>query len=274
VSYQQRPSSRRERRAQQQAASGADYGASQFDLPGPLRLLAHRRVFIIVGLLMAGGIVLSLFSGIGGSTSNTTNEDGVIHQANEAPDVARDASGTPVANATAAAENTPTVKRYTSAPPVVIDTAKQYTATLKTSKGDIQIELYPADAATAVNAFVFLAQDGYYNNTPFLQVSSNADGSKFTAQAGDPTRTGCGTPGFVVPDQPTSRPFVKGAVGFDKGQFFISYGDYPALTGKETIVGQVTSGLDVLNQLTLAKVTNCTSQGTGDSVQSVTITQS
>jgi len=58
------------------------------------------------------------------------------------------------------------------------------------------------------------------------------------------------------------------------GQFFISYGDYPALNGKYTIFGQVVSGLDVLERISLLDVTNRTPSGTGDAVQSVEITES
>jgi peptidyl-prolyl cis-trans isomerase B (cyclophilin B) len=168
------------------------------------------------------------------------------------------------------------VKRYDQAPALTIDPTKRYLATIKTAKGEIQMELYPDRAPEAVNAFVFLARDGYYNGTPFMQVTKNADGSRFTAQAGDPTRTGLGTPGFTVKQEITQLPFTKGAVGFDSGQFYISYGDYPALNNKNAIFGKVVAGMDVLDSLSLLDVTITTRQagGTGDQIESVTITES
>ena len=94
------------------------------------------------------------------------------------------------------------------------------------------MELNPGAAPQAVNTFVFLAREGYYNGTPFMELVKGKDGSKFYAQAGDPTRTGLGTPGFSVPKETTSAGFDRGAVGMggssensNSGQFFISYGD-------------------------------------------------
>jgi peptidylprolyl isomerase len=97
----------------------------------------------------------------------------------------------------------------------------------------------------------------------------NPEAAKFTAQAGDPTQTGLGTPGFDINEKPTSLPFVRGAVGYDSGQFYISYQDAPALNDKETIIGNVTSGLDVLEKLTLLNVRQKT--GTPDKITSVTV---
>jgi cyclophilin family peptidyl-prolyl cis-trans isomerase len=149
-------------------------------------------------------------------------------------------------------------------------------ATVKTAKGDIQIRLDPQAAPEAVNSFVFLAREGYYNNTPFMQLTTNPEGSKYTAQAGDPTRTGLGNPGYSIRKESTSTAFARGAVGMggssptsNGGQFFISYGDYPALTGKYTIFGQVTGGLDVLDRLALLDVASRASGG--DTILSIEI---
>jgi cyclophilin family peptidyl-prolyl cis-trans isomerase len=161
---------------------------------------------------------------------------------------------------------------------MTIDPAKRYTATIKTSKGDIQVELYADQAPQAVNAFVFLARDGYYNGTPFMNLFP---GTQFSAQAGDPTRTGLGSPGFSVKKEQTDRPFEKGAVGMggsssesNGGQFFISLSSQPSLTGKYTIFGRITSGLDVLDRLSLLPIVNGRPNGSGDEIQSVTISES
>jgi cyclophilin family peptidyl-prolyl cis-trans isomerase len=108
--------------------------------------------------------------------------------------------------------------------------------------------------------------------------ATNPDGSRFVAQTGDPTATGLGTPGYSIDKETTDHPFDRGAVGMggssptsNGGQFFISYGDYPALDGKYTIFGRVTSGLDVLDQLSLL---DSSGGNAADSILSVEIDES
>ena len=249
---------------------------SDLDLPGPLKLLGNRKLFIglaaFAGLAMVGSLLIGAISG-----PSTGATDGPM-QANEAPDVAVETvqpgtqtPSTPV----------PTVKRYDAPPAMTVDATKKYTATITTARGSIDMELYPDEAPQAVNAFVFLAREGYYNGTQFMELVKGPEGSKFYAQAGDPTATGLGNPGFSVPKERTDLGFDRGAVGMggasensNGGQFFISFGDYPALDGKYTIFGKVTSGLDVLENLTLLDLTDRTDSGTGDKILAVTITES
>jgi len=251
---------------------------SDLRLTGPLGLLTNKKLFIVASAVFGAGIVLSLFFGILGISSGGSSSAPM--QANEAPDVARE-NGTPTASGTPSVDSTPAaIKRYTVAPLMLIDPAKKYSATLTTTKGDIVIDLYPDQAPQAVNSFVYLANDGYYNSTPFMQIAKNSDGTPFTAQAGDPTRTGLGTPGYTVKKEPTSRPFVKGAVGMggsssdsNGGQFFISLGNYPPLNGKYTIIGQVTQGQDILDKLSLLDLTSGKASGSGDTIKSITLTE-
>jgi cyclophilin family peptidyl-prolyl cis-trans isomerase len=271
-----RPQPRRVRRATRTDESRR-IDPYKVQLPGPLAILTNPKVFITIGVAMAGAIIFSLFPVFG---SQPAADDAPIRQMNELPDVPRDAvvDGTSVPAATPG----PAVKRYSQPPPMAIDTTKRYVATITTPKGDIQMELYPDQAPEAVNAFVFLARDGYYNGTPFMELVKNPDGTKFYAQAGDPTQTGLGSPGFSVRKELTSRPFARGAVGMggsssnsNGGQFFISYGNYPTLDGKYTIFGQVVSGLDVLDRLSLLDLTpgSTTTLG-GDTIQSISIDES
>ena len=65
-------------------------------------------------------------------------------------------------------------KQYVAAPAMAIDLNKKYTATFSTSKGDIVVELFPADAPMTVNNFVFLARDGFYNGTVFTALSAGS----------------------------------------------------------------------------------------------------
>jgi cyclophilin family peptidyl-prolyl cis-trans isomerase len=264
------PRNRRTRRSDTGAV--APIKSATADLPGPLKFLSNPRLFMVFAGLAGIAMIVGLAAGALGSGATTT--DGPV-QGNEAPDVARDA-GTQTPDTDSDAQ--PAVQRFTEPPPMTIDVNKTYTATLQTAKGPITIELYPSEAPEAVNAFIFLASQGYYDGTPFMQLARDQAGGKFYAQAGDPTRTGLGTPGFSIKKEQTDLPFSRGYVGMggsasnsNGGQFFISYGDYPALNGKYTIFGKVVSGLDVLDQLSLLDLTSGRPSGAGDYLQSVTV---
>ncbi|NMB90685.1 MAG: peptidylprolyl isomerase [Chloroflexi bacterium] len=145
-------------------------------------------------------------------------------------------------------------RQYTACPPTVIDSGKDYTATLHTEKGDVVIQLYDDVAPVTVNSFVFLAQDGWFDNVPFHRVMHD-----FVAQAGDPSGTGYGGPGYFFDNEiDSSLMFDKpGVVGMansgptsNGSQFFITYAAAPDLDGSYTIFGQVTEGMDVLQQIT------------------------
>ena len=90
-------------------------------------------------------------------------------------------------------------QRFPSAPPMVIDPEKRYTATMVTSKGTMVIELDPLAAPKTVNNFVFLARWHYYDGVVFHRVIPG-----FMLQGGDPEGTGRGGPGYQV--RPTSCP--------------------------------------------------------------------
>ena len=138
-------------------------------------------------------------------------------------------------------------KRYESAPAMLIDPAKSYTARLKTAGGEITIRLRGDLAPQSVNSFVFLAREGFYDGCTFHRVISG-----FVAQGGDPTGSGSGGPGYTVPDEISDVPFAAGVLGManagpntNGSQFFITLGDVPHLTGRYTVFGEVTEGLDV-----------------------------
>ena len=103
-----------------------------------------------------------------------------------------------------------TEKQFT-APQTVIDPSRSYTATIRTEKGDIVVELLPDVAPVTVNSFVFLACKGFYDGVTFHRVIP--DSSPFVAQAGDPTGTGSGGPGYNLPDEFSSQPFDRGDGG-------------------------------------------------------------
>ena len=276
MSYRQQNQNRRARRDNLNAPSSTSI--SQMDLPGPLKLLANRKLFFalaaIAGFAMVASLLLSAL-GYGGSSN-----EGPM-QGNEAPDIPVNSATGTAGTVTPGATAEPVVKRYEAAPAMSIDTSKTYTATITTPRGEIEIELYPEAAPETVNTFVFLARDGYNDGTPFMELVKAEDGSKFYTQTGDPTATGLGTPGFSIPKEITDEAFDRGAVGMggtasnsNGGQFFISFGDYPALDGKYTIFGQVVSGLDILDSLSLLDLTSDGERTAGDTIQSITITES
>ena len=142
-------------------------------------------------------------------------------------------------------------KSYNSPIPMIIDVNKKYTATIKTAKGDLVLELYPKDAPVTVNNFVSLARKGFYNGVTFHRVIPG-----FMAQGGDPTGTGAGGPGYKFQDEFSSRTHVTGALSMansgpntNGSQFFICYAPQPHLNGKHTVFGQLTQGMDVLTKL-------------------------
>ena len=140
-----------------------------------------------------------------------------------------------------------------------IDPEKSYTATFKTDKGDVTVELNAKEAPATVNNFVFLANEGFYNGVTFFRVIADKDGSLAFAQAGDPTGTGSGGPGYELPVETTTGSFTAGVLAMAKpqeagtpnngSQFFFTLKDVPTLDGKNTAFGKVTQGLDVLTSL-------------------------
>ena len=145
------------------------------------------------------------------------------------------------------------VKKYDSPPAMTIDASKKYVATIKMDIGDIKLELYAKDAPCHVNSFVFLSRDGYYDGVGFHRVLPG-----FVAQAGDPTGTGSGGPGYTIPLEVNSHKHVDGALGMARtndpnsagSQWFLDYGPQPALDSGYTVFGQIVEGRDVLDKIT------------------------
>jgi cyclophilin family peptidyl-prolyl cis-trans isomerase len=143
-------------------------------------------------------------------------------------------------------------KQYAQAPAMKIDPAKTYTATIETNKGTIQIEFFPADAPNTVNSFVCLAEDGYFDGTPFHRIVKG-----FVIQGGDPTGTGMGGPGYQFNDEPVTRDYERGTLAManagpntNGSQFFIVLDNLQGKLPKNyTIFGKVTEGLDVVDAI-------------------------
>jgi cyclophilin family peptidyl-prolyl cis-trans isomerase len=146
----------------------------------------------------------------------------------------------------------PKLKTYSSPPPMIIDTNKQYTAIIETEKGKLVLELFAKDVPLTVNNFVFLAREGFYDGVTFHRVIPG-----FMAQSGDPTGTGIGGPGYSFEDEFTEHTHVAGTLSManagpntNDSQFFITYAPQPGLDGKHSVFGQLVEGMDVLKKLT------------------------
>ena len=126
---------------------------------------------------------------------------------------------------------------------------------LKTSQGEIEIELFENEAPNTVANFVSLVDKGYYDGLTFHRVLSG-----FMAQGGCPDGTGGGGPGYNIPCecyQPNHRLHFRGSLSMAKGlprdtggsQFFINLVPTRHLDGKHTVFGRVIRGIDVTAKL-------------------------
>lgn len=138
-------------------------------------------------------------------------------------------------------------------PQMAIDVDKNIHAIIQTTRGNIELELYPQYAPLTVNNFVFLARQSFYDGVTFHRVISN-----FVIQGGDPTGTGRGGPGYQFADEVKDNPLKheKGVISManagpntNGSQFFITHSPQPHLNGKHTVFGKVINGQDVVDAI-------------------------
>ena len=241
---------------------GGTASGEKYRPPFPMNLMQNQKVFWLVGgVVMIGGIlVAAIFQ------SNNASRAAVP---TVVPTATVAASGTPDPNATPSP--TPVVKKFTQAEQVVDATAKSYTATIKTDKGDIEMQLFADKSPRTVNTFVFLAKNLYFDGIVFHRVVP-----QFVVQGGDPTGTGSGGPGFDTEEDQNDLKNVRSYVSMAKAgavttfgsQFFINLKDNPALDADGPSQkrfypwAQVTKGMDVVDKL-----------AQGDVIRSVTINE-
>jgi cyclophilin family peptidyl-prolyl cis-trans isomerase len=175
-----------------------------------------------------------------------------VSQAKEAAKIAP----TPIKTQPIAPTVEPTPTMNISKPDITIDKAKLYKASLKTEAGDIEIELYANKTPITVNNFVYLARQGFYDNTIFHRVIQN-----FMIQGGDPQGTGAGGPGYNFDDEPFEGEYTRGTVAManagpntNGSQFFIIHKDTP-LPKNYVIFGKVVGGLEVVDKIASAETT-------------------
>jgi len=225
---------------------------SEYYKPGfPMNLFTNVRLFALIGVVV---IVSFVVAAILTNRSNNTNAD-----ADSLPTL----TPTPTLDPSATASPTAAAKSFAAAE-TVVDPAKQYTATIKTSKGDIVVKLFADKAPNTVNSFVFLAKQGYFDGISFHRVIKD-----FVVQGGDPTGTGSGGPGYSTKDEPNEIKNTRGTLSMAKvsgasefgSQFFINLKDNTALdynnpsANKFYPFAEVTSGMDVVDAIGSAPTT-------------------
>jgi peptidyl-prolyl cis-trans isomerase B (cyclophilin B) len=216
---------------------------------------AKRRNVIIAGVL---AVVLAA----GGAAYATAGLAGGDHD-----DAAAAAAPTKPADPCARPEKGAASKKtWKKEPEMSVDTSAKYTAKLRTTCGDITLQLDAAKAPHTVNSFAFLAKQGYFDHSRCHRL---VDSGIYVLQCGDPSGTGRGTPGYTLPDENLKDPRLKDDVypagtvamanrynGKDEktrntggSQFFLVYQD-SKLPPNYTPFGRITGGTDVLKKIT------------------------
>ncbi len=158
--------------------------------------------------------------------------------------------------------------QWSSPPEMKIDPENKYQAKIETNKGNITLDLFPNFAPKTVNNFVFLANQGFYDDVTFHRVISN-----FMIQGGDPTGSGRGGPGYRFEDEVRDNPLkhetgvismANAGPNTNGSQFFITHSPQPHLDGRHTVFGKVANkeSMNVVNAIRQ-----------GDIIQGVTITE-
>ncbi len=222
-----------------------------------------RRAAIVAVLVLAAGIIFSLITNDDESTTTTAAAGATTTVAGTTPDTTPDSlPATPPADYAEYREAP--VACGATAPPVAqelqfvapedqgIAATATVTATLSTSCGDIVLALDPAAAPETVNSFVFLARQGYFDGTVSHRIAPG-----FVIQAGDPTATGRGGPGYTIADEYPDEGFNYGrgvvamanaGPGTTGSQFFLVL-DETGLSPAFSVFGTVVAGLDVMDRI-------------------------
>ncbi|MBI3454667.1 MAG: peptidylprolyl isomerase [Candidatus Rokubacteria bacterium] len=118
--------------------------------------------------------------------------------------------------------------------------------------GEIRIELFPGDAPKTVESFIALARRGFYDGLTFHRIVPG-----FVAQGGDPKGDGTGGPGYTLKAEFNQRRHLRGTLAMARSQhpdsagsqFYVCFAPAPHLDGQYTVFGQVTKGMEVVDQI-------------------------
>jgi cyclophilin family peptidyl-prolyl cis-trans isomerase len=195
-----------------------------------------RRLFILAGFAVVAVVVVGviLISRSGGSSdSSTTASSGGCKEV-----------------------EAPAPKKVSfKAPPQTVKKGETLTAAVETSCGSFDIALDSSRAPKTVNSFVFLSEEGFFDELDFPRIAPG-----FVIQGGSPSNSTIGGPGYkVVEKPPANLAYTKGIVAMAKGgteppgtsgsQFFIVTGADAGLPPEYALVGKVDKGMDVVEQI-------------------------
>jgi peptidylprolyl isomerase len=137
-----------------------------------------------------------------------------------------------------------------------IDAAKSYSAILKTSEGEITIDLDAKKTPKTADNFMTLARKNFYDGTIFHRVIKD-----FMIQGGDPKGDGSGGPGYKFEDENLEGEYKRGAVAMansgpntNGSQFFIMHKDYD-LPKNYVVFGQISKGMETVDKIAESEVT-------------------
>ena len=220
-------------------------------------------IIFLFGLIAVLGIAFSLIDENQQKTTeigkeNSSSDISVLGEKNEPTDQIKlnIPTGEKRITPTPTRVSTPTPSKVPT-PKMTIDKEKTYTALLKTSEGDITIKLDADKTPKTVNNFVSLAKKNFYDGTKFHRVIKG-----FMIQGGDPNGDGTGGPGYKFDDESFDGEYVRGTVAManagpntNGSQFFIVHEDSKTLKKDYTIFGEVVEGMDVVDKIAAAEVT-------------------
>jgi len=194
------------------------------------------RLFILAGFaLVAVGVVAAILIG------RSSGDD--------------DSTAAASANGCEKVEAPPPKQVSFKAPKQTVKAGEKLTATVETSCGSFEIALDTKRAPKTVNSFVFLADEGFYDDLTFHRVAPG-----FVIQGGDPEGTGTGGPGYSVDEKPPANlAYTKGIVAMAKSsadppgrsssQFFVVTGADAGLPPEYALVGKVSEGFDAVARI-------------------------
>lgn len=238
-------------------------------------------VVLVVGVGLGAAAIAGALPGQSSAAANSTKSPAVT----TSPTTSASPSASPSPSVTAALVNgrcvytkSGTASRKVSRPPAKPDRSANYTATIKTNRGNIVIDLLNSKAPCTVNSFVSLADQKFYNSTPCHRLTT---AEIYVLQCGDPTGTGSGGPGYQFYTENLTGGFLahvnkSGEATYPAGsvamaretdpdtngsQFFLVYKNSP-LPPSYTPFGTIVSGLNIIQNV--AKAGSDNSNGAGD----------
>jgi len=237
----------------QRQREGRDYRRAQVEAERRRRRI-RRRTYVVGSLVLAVALVLILLNVTGGKSTPTTS-------VSTKGSTTTTAAGAKAVSTVAASElscfgisaNPARKTQFSAAPPMCINPAKNYTATVQTDIGTFQIKFDPTAAPKTVNNFVFLSLYHFYDGVVFHRVIPG-----FVVQGGDPLGTGSGGPGYQFADElPKAGAYQVGSVAMansgpntNGSQFFVVVGSQgTSLPPQYSLFGQVTSGMNIVQNI-------------------------